>query len=337
MTDGQHRPLAGDVLPVRLHSGERTVFDRNTGQRRAEAHFTAVFDDLAAHFTNYILEDIRADVRLRLFDDIRRSTVRGKDFQHVVAQRITDARGQLAVRVGAGAALTELDIAVGIERTALPERIHNFVALVQISAALEHERTIAVLCQHIGGEQSRRTETDHHRTVLEPLFAVRNDDFRIGFITHEGHLQFFRKCLFVERRVQAHRIYPADLSAPRVNADATDRRLYVVCRQTGQPACLRNGGLLRQIKRQTDAGYHQAHWLPPPFLVRCAVGSATVLSVSSVLSVLSEVIVSSDTCASVISISTSISSSTSVTPLGRPTVVATPLTVCLPTPSDTES
>ncbi len=78
-------------------------------------------------------------------------------------------------------------------------------------------------------------------------------------------MQFFRKCLFVERRVQTHRIYPADLSAPRVNADAADRRLYVVCRQTGQPACLRNGGLLRQIKRQTDAGYHQAHWLPPPF------------------------------------------------------------------------
>ena len=83
---------------VRLNGAERTVFDRNAGQRRAEAHFTAVFDDLAAHFTNYILEDIRADVRLRLFDDIRRSTVRGKDFQHVVAQRITDARGQLAVQ-----------------------------------------------------------------------------------------------------------------------------------------------------------------------------------------------------------------------------------------------
>ena len=156
--------------PSALDGAERTVFDRNAGQRRAKAHFTAVFDDLAAHFTNYILEDIRADVRLRLFDDIRRSTVRGKDFQHVVAQRITDARGQLAVRVGAGAALTELDIAVGIERTAFPERIHNLVALVQISAALEHERTVAVLCQHIGGEQSRRTETDHHRTVLEPLF-----------------------------------------------------------------------------------------------------------------------------------------------------------------------
>ena len=229
-------PLAGDrPWTVRLNGADAHRFRPNAGTAAVpEAHFTAVFDDLAAHFTNYSLEDIRADVRLRLFDDIRRSTVLGKDFQHIVAQRITDARGQLAVRVGAGAALTELDIAVGIERTALPERVHDLVALVQISAALEHERTVAVLCQHIGGEQSRRAETDHHRTMLEPLFAVRNDDFRIGFITHEGHLQFFRKCLFVERRVQTHRIYPADLSAPRVNADAADRRLYVVCRQTGQ-------------------------------------------------------------------------------------------------------
>ena len=94
--------------------------------------------------------------------------MRGKYFQHIVAQRITNARGQLAVRVGAGAALTELDIAVGIERTALPERIHNLVALVQISASLEHERTVAVLCQHIGGEQSRRAETDYHRSRFSP-------------------------------------------------------------------------------------------------------------------------------------------------------------------------
>ena len=43
VTDGQHRPLAGDVLTVRLNGAERTVFDRNAGQRRAEAHFTARF------------------------------------------------------------------------------------------------------------------------------------------------------------------------------------------------------------------------------------------------------------------------------------------------------
>ncbi len=179
-------------------------------------------------------------MRLRLFDDIRRSTVRGKDFQHVVAQRITDARGQLAVRVGAGAALTELDIAVGIKRTALPERIHNLVALVQISAALEHEWTIAVLCQHIGGEQSRRTETDHHRTVLEPLFAVRNDDFRIGFITHEGHLQFFCKCLFSSNGASRRTEYTR-LICPR--------RASMLTRQTA--ACM--SFAVRPVSRRASA------------------------------------------------------------------------------------
>ena len=99
----------------------------------------------------------------------------------------------------------------------------------------------------------------------ELLFAVRNDDFRIGFITHEGHLQFFCKCLFVERRVQTHRIYAGDLAAARVDADAAHRSLGLRRQQSGQTAGPVERRRLRLVKRQPDAGHKQAHSLSSPF------------------------------------------------------------------------
>ena len=95
-------------------------------------------------------------MRLRLFDDIRRSTVRGKDFQHVVAQRITDARGQLAVRVSAGAALTELDVRVGVQLAGGREVLHRLHTLVQRRAALQHDGLVALPGQQQRRKQARR-------------------------------------------------------------------------------------------------------------------------------------------------------------------------------------
>ena len=188
-------------------------------------HLAAVLHDLAPHLAHDILEDVRADMGLGLFHDVRRSAMRGERFEHGLAQRIADARGQLAVRVRARAALAELDIAVRVERAAAPERIYRPVALVHIAAALEYDRTEAVPGERVRREQSGRAETHDDRTVRKALFAVRNGRTCIFFITHRRHLQLFRKCLLVAGCVQTHRIYAGDLAAARVDADAAHRSL----------------------------------------------------------------------------------------------------------------
>ncbi len=167
-------------------------------------------------------------MRLGLFDDIHRRAVRGQRFQHGIAQRVADARGQLAVRIRTRTAFAKLDVTLCVQRTTAPERIDRAVARIQVAAALQNNRRIAVFGQRIGRKQTRRTQSYYHRPVFQPLAAAGNRGFFIGFITHEGHLQFFCKCLFVHRRVQPHRIYAKDFSAPRINAHTVHRRLRIV-------------------------------------------------------------------------------------------------------------
>ena len=130
----------------------------------------------------------RTAVSTPFFSETPVSAVRGERFEHGLAQRIADARGQLAVRVRARAALAELDIAVRVERAAAPERIYRPVALVHIAAALEYDRAEAVPGERVRREQSGRAETHDDRTVRKALFAVRNSRPCIFLITHRRHL-----------------------------------------------------------------------------------------------------------------------------------------------------
>ncbi len=90
-----------------------------------------------------------------------------------------------------------------------------------------------------------------------------------------------------KRRVhRRHPNIPADLPAPRVNADAADRPL--VCRLTFRPVSRRASAMAACSRRSSGRrmpDYHQAHWLPTAY--PCTVRGRPLrplLSVSSVLS-----------------------------------------------------
>ncbi len=188
---------------------ERTFLTEDAGQRRGgKRHFTAVFDDpRGAISSNYILEDIRADVRLRPFWETisAGSTVRSKDFfpAHCRTADHRCAVVQLAVRVGAGAASPpELDYCSRY-RAHRPSRTHGPQPLSRSSRLSPRSSTSGRSIARALPAHRRRTVPRRNRGRPPPDGAraafrrLRNDDFRyMGFITHEGHLQFFRKNAF---------------------------------------------------------------------------------------------------------------------------------------------
>ena len=66
-----------------------------------------------------------------------------KHFRDKAAQLVTDAGGQLAVREGACAALTELDVRVGVQLTGGGKVFHRLHPLVQRRAALQHDGLVS--------------------------------------------------------------------------------------------------------------------------------------------------------------------------------------------------
>ena len=228
MADGNNRPLAGGLSIRGAHSAQRAILHRNTGQRGAKAHLAAVCNDVAPHGAHHVFQDICAHMGLSLFDNVIRRAVRRQRVKHRAAQRVADAGGQLAVRIRARAAFTELDIGFRVERAARPEGFYRAVARVQIAAALQNQRRVAVFGQRIGGKQPCRAQPDHDRPVLQPLGPARDGGPCIVLITNEGHLQMFCKCLFVHRCVQPHRIYAEDPAAACINAHAADHRLRFI-------------------------------------------------------------------------------------------------------------
>ena len=153
------------LLTVRQNAGQAPVFLNDAGECGAEMHLAAQPDDVLAHRADDVLEDVRPDVRFCLGQDVRRRAVRHQRVQYDLAERIVDARHQLAVGIGSRAALAELDVAPLGERAAAPELLDRPVAVFHTVAALEHDRTVAVFREQMRREQSRRTESDDHRSV----------------------------------------------------------------------------------------------------------------------------------------------------------------------------
>ena len=167
VTDGKDQLLTGQLALGGLHAADSAVFPQDLGHLHAEAHLAAQFDDLLADGFYHMAQLVGANVRLLLIADLLRCAVADQLFQNVAAAGVADTGGQLAVGESACAALAKLYVGPGAEDFVVPEVLHGFHAGIHIGAALQNDGLIAQSCQHQRREHSRRSETNHHRTMLQ--------------------------------------------------------------------------------------------------------------------------------------------------------------------------
>ncbi len=108
-----------------------------------------------------------------LVENRRLALALGEQFEHALNVRAAAAAGEFAIAEGAGAAFAEEIIAFGMECAAGVELFDVADPLVDRRAALQHERTVALLRQKIGGHQSARPGADHHRAMAQRQRADR--------------------------------------------------------------------------------------------------------------------------------------------------------------------
>ena len=102
-----------------------------------------------------------------LIKNILRRTCLHKQLQNICHLRIIDARCQLAVGKGSGAALAKLHVRRRVEVAGAPEALHILHALCHRLAALQQKRLIAMLCQLQRRQKSCRTCADNHRRCAQ--------------------------------------------------------------------------------------------------------------------------------------------------------------------------
>ena len=189
--------------PLSLPASKIEVFDA-----REEAHLAAVVLDLAADRLHHRGQAVAAEVRAVVVEDARLArllplhSANSSSTRHHV--RPGAAAGQLAVGEGAGAALAEEVVALGVERrrrrrTAFTSRMRSFTS----RAAFEHERPVAVPRQEVRADQPARPGADDHRPVRKrrrSRFRHRERRFVVRFDLHELAVARVATCCFVRRR-----------------------------------------------------------------------------------------------------------------------------------------
>ena len=125
------------------------------------------------HFFNNINQYIRSQMWLLLINNFFRCAGSYETLQYlmITSVRIFYQRVQLSVGKGAGAALSELYVRFRVQNAGFPERIDTFLSLFCRFAALQNERTVAMLCENIGTKKPCRTASDNNRPVNKSLFS----------------------------------------------------------------------------------------------------------------------------------------------------------------------
>ena len=143
--------------------GDAPVFRAERSQPRAEAHLAAVVEDLLAEILHDPHQNVGADVRLCVKQDLRAGACLAELLQHPADALVFRAGVELSVRKRTGAALSELDVALRVERAARPERLHLFLPPLRVQAAFEHDGTKPRHRQHQRGKHACGPEAHDHR------------------------------------------------------------------------------------------------------------------------------------------------------------------------------
>jgi hypothetical protein len=137
-----------------------------------EEHLAASGDEFVTQPGHRARQQVRTDVRLALDEDVVRRSAAGERLDDLAHHGVVDARGQLAVRIGAGPALSEVHVALRIQR-AIPHQLrHIFPPRHDFLAALQEDGAYATLQQGQGAEEARGPGADDERHALRLLHAL---------------------------------------------------------------------------------------------------------------------------------------------------------------------
>ncbi len=198
VAEGQHHVFGVQLFATgELHAAHLAAFDVQVGHLLAEAHLAAQRLDARAHLLDHAHQPEGADVRLGDVEDLRRRAGLDELVQDLARQvaRIADLAPQLAVGKGAGTALAELHIRLGVEQALAPQPPGVAGAFAHRAAAFQHDRAQAHLRQHQRGEQAARAESDHHRArpIGRPEVARRMADPPVAGVGRRAHLRRSRQ------------------------------------------------------------------------------------------------------------------------------------------------
>ena len=176
MPDREDHRIRWELLSIDPNAAEPPSTCDKLVRPGMKPHLAAQTENLLPYAFHHPAQQVGADMRLCLHQNIRRRAVCGQNSKNFSAERVVDACGQLAIREGARAALAKLNVVFRIEDAALPIPFHRGYPLIDRSAPLQHKRPIALSCQHQGRKESRRTQTDHHRAVKKALVPMRQNE-----------------------------------------------------------------------------------------------------------------------------------------------------------------
>ena len=182
----EHQCLAGKGTAGGKNAGDASVCLFQAGEGGVEMHLAAQGFDLLADRGDDPPQQVGAHMGLLLPGDLRRGTVLQKHLGDKAAQLVADAGGQLAVREGACAALTELNVRVGVQLAGGGKMFHRLHPLVQRRAALQHDGPVALPRQQQRRKQARRPQAAHHRAVGQLPGALLHPELRSAVQGHAG-------------------------------------------------------------------------------------------------------------------------------------------------------
>ena len=108
------------------------------------------------------MKAIGSDMRPGVVSDLRRRTARHEFIEDRRFEWVIHPSVDLAVRVGAGAALTKEQIRLGVEFALAEEARQGTAPLPERRPAIDHVDPDPAACQGQGGQQARRPAPHHH-------------------------------------------------------------------------------------------------------------------------------------------------------------------------------
>ena len=149
------------------HTTDTPVVYAQILHQRMKPHLPAEAFDLFADILDHDTQNIGADVRLLLVQDLLRCAGSHEFLQHLANTHVLDACGQFAVTEGARAAFSKLYIGLHVQHTILPETLYCGCSGIHILPALQHQRSQSRLRQNQRCKHACRSETDNDWTILQ--------------------------------------------------------------------------------------------------------------------------------------------------------------------------
>ena len=174
VADGQNGGIAGDEFPISgFHTHQSAFLQTQSGDLGVEADLSPQGNNSLAQVLHHRQQHVGAHMGLCVVEDVLPGPCFHELLQDPADPGVADAGVQLAVGEGPRAALTELDIAPGVQNAGLEEFLHLLMPGSRVLSPFQHQGLPARHGQNQGREHPRRAEADDHRPFFRAESGLR--------------------------------------------------------------------------------------------------------------------------------------------------------------------